>query len=108
VKWLLAGNWTDLQALIKHAVMNATHHAVLFALFDLAKYDRHATIGRLVEHPAVMDLGLDRAAVLRALAALDKAGLADHERVRLTMNGLPLALVLGAPKSRRNTVRRAA
>lgn len=103
VKSLFAGNWTDLQVLIKHAVMNATHHAVLFALFDLAKGDRHATILRLVEHT-----GLDRATVVSALVTLDRAGLADHERVRLTMAGLTMAMVVGAPKRSSKPVSRKA
>lgn len=84
--------------------MNATHHAVLFALFDLARTDRHATVLRVAR---ATSLGKDE--VLAALGALDQAGLADAERVRLTMPGLTLAAMLGAPRARKvDGVRRAA
>jgi hypothetical protein len=98
VKHLLAGNWTDQQVLIRSAGMNNTaRHAVLFALFKLAKNDRHATILRLVA-----ETGHGRAVVEASLLALDRAGLVDQERVRLTMGGLATAALLGAPARVRN------
>lgn len=93
---LLAGNWTDTQLLLKGAVMNLTHHAVLHALFEMAKSDRHATVirlGRAVDLP--------RDVVLSTLGELDRAGLVDAERVRLSMPGLVLAASIGAPRSLR-------
>lgn len=93
---LLAGNWTDLQVLIKAAVMNANHHAVLYALFTLAQNDQHATVLRVAR-----STGLSRDEVESALASLDRGGLAYAERVRLTMQGLGAALMLGAPRARR-------
>lgn len=83
--------------------MNDTAHAVLFALLDLAKSDRAATVIRLVDAT-----GLERAIVERSLLALDRAGYADASRVRLTMPGLAAAAMLGAPRARRTRTLRAA
>ena len=58
-------------------------HAVLHALFTLAKNDRHATVLRLVEAT-----GSSRTEVDAALASLDRKGMVDKERVRLTLIGL--------------------
>ena len=87
---LFAGNWTDLQVLIKDAAMNANHQAVLHALFNLAQNDEHATVLRVANAT-----GLARAEVVASLAALGRAGLADADRVRLTMQGLA-SVMLGA------------
>lgn len=76
--------------------MNDTAHAVLFALLDLAKSDRAATVLRLVDAT-----GFERSVVETTLAALDRAGLADASRVRLSMQGLAAAAMLGAPRVRR-------
>ena len=93
-----AGNWTDLQVLIRSAGMNNTaQHAVLFALFQLAKSDRPATVIRLVA-----ETGHGRPVVEATLRSLDRAGLADAERVRLTMQGLATAAILGAPARAQN------
>jgi predicted transcriptional regulator len=85
--------------------MNPNHHAVLSALLDLARADRHATVLRVALHA-----GLDRATTELSLAALDRAGLVDAERVRLTMHGLAATALLGAPKrsQKRPSARRAA
>jgi hypothetical protein len=96
VNVLFAGNWTDLQVLIKPAGMNANHHAVLYALFTLAQTDQHATVLRVARSS-----GLSRDEVESSLAALDRAGLVFGERVRLTMQGLGAALMMGAPRARR-------
>ncbi len=76
---------------------NTAQHAVLFALFTLAKRDRHATVLRLVE-----ETGQGRAVVEASLQALERAGLVDQERVRLTMGGLAAAALLGAPARSKN------
>lgn len=76
--------------------MNDTAHAVLFALLDLARSDRAATVLRLVDAT-----GLARDVVDATLADLDRAGYADASRVRLTMHGLAAAALLGAPRARR-------
>lgn len=68
---------------------------VLVGLLDLAQVDRAATLIRLMA-----ETDLPRASVGAALARLDRAGLADRERVRLTLTGLALALAV-APRARR-------
>ncbi len=83
--------------------MNDTAHAVLFALLDLAKSDRAATVLRLVDAT-----GLARDVVDATLAELDRTGYADASRVRLTMPGLAAAAMLGAPRARRARALRAA
>jgi hypothetical protein len=84
--------------------MNTTHHAVLFALLDMAQGDCHATVIRLVERvlPLVSpSVAVDRATVEATLADLDRAGLVDASRVRLTLPGLAIAAGLGAPRAAR-------
>ncbi|NUP04919.1 MAG: hypothetical protein HOW73_02540 [Polyangiaceae bacterium] len=83
--------------------MNATHHAVLHALFTLAQNDQHATVLRVAKFT-----GLSRDEVDAALAALDRAGLADRERVRLTMQGLGAAMFAGAPRRASTGAKKAA
>lgn len=72
------------------------NNAVLYTLLDLAKNDCHATVLRVAEAA-----GLERAVVVSSLASLDKVGLVDRERVRLTMMGLVVASGLKAPMARR-------
>jgi hypothetical protein len=43
--------------------------------------------------------GTDVLAVLRAMAALERAGLADARRLRLTLSGLALAAAFSDPES---------
>jgi len=43
--------------------------------------------------------GSDVLAVLRAMAALERAGLADARRLRLTLSGLALAAAFSGPES---------
>jgi predicted transcriptional regulator len=83
--------------------MNSAHNAVLFSLLDLAKNDQHATVLRVADAA-----GLDRAEVVSSLAALDKVGLVDSDRVRLTMMGLVVASGLKAPRARREIAKKAA
>jgi DNA-binding IclR family transcriptional regulator len=66
--------------------MNSTLSSVLHALFVLASQDHHATILRVAKKT-----GLSRAEVETSLAALDRAGLVDADRVRLTLPGLAYA-----------------
>jgi hypothetical protein len=73
---------------------NTATHAVLFALYDMARKDRAATLIRIVAAT-----GLERSEAERALLALDRAGLAHADRVRLSMQGLAAAVVLGAPRA---------
>ena len=88
---LLAGNWTRTQVLLKRAVMlNASLHNVLHALYVLASQDCHATVLRVAKKA-----GLSRGEVESALAALDRAGLVDQDRVRLTLPGLAYAASAG-------------
>ena len=77
---------------------NATH-AVLFALYDLARQDRAATFIRIAAAT-----GLQRSEVEAALLALDRAGLAHADRVRLSMQGLAAAVVLGPPRRSAQTL----
>lgn len=71
--------------------MNASLQNVLHALFVLASQDCHATVLRVAKKT-----GLSRSEVEGALAALDRAGLADASRVRLTLPGLAYAASAGA------------
>jgi predicted transcriptional regulator len=82
---------------------NTAHHAVLFALWELARKDRPATVLRLATAT-----GLERAVVERSLARLDEAGLVHADRVRLSMQGLAAAVMLGAPKQGKRSQLRAA
>lgn len=70
--------------------MTQTLSSVLHALYVLASQDHHATILRVAKKT-----GLTRAEVETALAALDRAGLADADRVRLTLPGLAYAASAG-------------
>lgn len=76
--------------------MNATHQAVLVTLLDFAQTDRHATVLRLADA-----LELPRAAIDQALAELDRAGLVDASRVRLSLFGLAMAAALPVRRARR-------
>ena len=82
---------------------NTATHAVLFALYEMARKDRAATLIRLAAAT-----GLDRSEVERSLAALDEAGLAHADRVRLSMQGLATAVLLGAPRRVKHAHLRAA
>jgi DNA-binding IclR family transcriptional regulator len=70
--------------------MKPTFQDVLHALFVLASQDCHATVLRVAKKT-----GLSRAEVETALAALDRAGLVDADRVRLTLPGLAFAASAG-------------
>ncbi len=80
-----------------NSIMNLTtsETLVLVGLLDLAQADRAATLIRLAA-----ETDLSRQAVEAGLGRLDRAGLADRERLRLTLTGLALALAV-APRARR-------
>lgn len=61
----------------------------LFALFDLAREDRPAHIGNVAAR-----LGVERRDLARALKQLERKGLCDAARCRLTMSGLLAATTL--------------
>lgn len=105
-----AENWTDFQWLIMGTVMlNNTERQVLVALFRLGRSNRHATAIRLANAA-----GFTPDETRALLASLETKGLADAERVRLTLNGLVVATSLavgsqaGARRSTRLLVRDAA
>lgn len=66
--------------------MNRIQLATLQLLYKMAREDRPADLGALAA-----ELGQTCVAMDRVLGELEKAGLADAERVRLTMSGLALA-----------------
>lgn len=82
--------------------LNGTERALLAVLFDMARTDCHATVLRLAERT-----GLTRPQVEDVLAQLERRGLVDAERVRLTMSGLATTMLLGAAAPRRATKRAA-
>lgn len=57
--------------------------AVLVALFDLARDGHPAHMGNLADR-----LGITRKEAVRALVVLEKRGLCEADRARLTMKGL--------------------
>ena len=65
---------------------------VLQYLYTLAQRTEPASIGQIA-----CDLGLSRAVVARILLTLDRAGLVDCARVRLTLPGLALAVSTRTP-----------
>lgn len=71
----------------------------LFALFDLAQENRPAHLGNVAAR-----LATERKDLVRALKDLERKGLVDAARCRLTMQGLLTARVLrssGATGARR-------
>lgn len=60
--------------------------STLFSLFDLAREDRPAHVGNVASR-----IGEPRAEVARALRHLERRGLCDASRCRLTMQGLLVA-----------------
>jgi Mn-dependent DtxR family transcriptional regulator len=80
---------------------NELFASVLHHLYQLASADSAATVIRLARAT-----GASREEVEAALDALDRAGLVDRERVRLTMAGLTIALGVSRPRAR--TILRAA
>lgn len=81
---------------------NTAHHAVLFALLDMARKDQAATVIRVMQATT-----LARPEVESLLGMLDRAGLVDSERVRLTLQGLAVAMTLGAPRRARRELKAA-
>ncbi len=68
---------------------------VLVTLFRQAQIDQSASCVSVG-----LALGVPLTDVLRALVELEKAGLIDAERVRLTMRGLAVATSLAQPVAR--------
>ncbi|MFO0552389.1 MAG: hypothetical protein U0271_28635 [Polyangiaceae bacterium] len=80
--------------------MTREQHAVLHALFALARADRYATVLRVVRFVSDLGLPMTKQDVEGTLRALDAAGLVDASRVRLSMQGFAIASVLGRPAVR--------
>lgn len=66
--------------------LNAAQLAILVRLYRLARTDRPASLARLAR-----DLQSPAPALAAELDALDRAGLVDAARVRLTLSGLCVA-----------------
>ena len=83
-----------------NALQGTAEHTVLFALWDLARKDVHATVLRVCDAS-----GLGRSVVDATLVALDRAGWVDRSRVRLSLTGLTIVMTLGAPRGVQRNVR---
>ena len=70
--------------------------SLVLALFDLARLGLSADVACLAGR-----LGIEDARVTRALAELDRRGLCDARRVRLSLAGLALASQLDMERSER-------
>ena len=75
--------------------------ATVRCLFDMAREDRPAELGRLASRLALSCRQTDA-----ILHELERAGLADAERVRLTMPGLAVAVALPEGLHQKVTARR--
>jgi len=83
--------------------MTANESKALLVLFNLARNDEHADLALVAER-----LGLSCVDADRVLASLDRQGMVDADRVRLTMSGLVVAVSADArtkprPGSQRGT-----
>ena len=76
---------------------------VLLGLFDLARADRAATVGRLWEQTL-----LSRETVVTAIDRLEACGYADRAALRLTLPGLAVAVALASRVRRAERSRRLA
>lgn len=86
-------------------MLNPTHRAVLQVLFSMASEDRHADVALVAE-----EVGLSCTALSELLEELDGAGLVDATTVRLTMQGLVIAVssrraATGKHEARRSRMR---
>ncbi len=63
------------------------HHAALQVLYKLARTDQPADLSLVAA-----ELGVTCVAADQLLRALERAGLVDSERVRLTLSGLAVAV----------------
>ena len=96
VRALSAGNWTEIQYSDKTGVMiNRAQQAVLRVLFTMASEGCPADRFLLAA-----ELGLSDREVDVVLEQLDRAGLVDARRVRLTMIGLAVAVNLPRARDR--------
>lgn len=90
-------NWTVVQYIVHRALMiTQTQRIVLRALFELANADQPADLASVTELVA-----LDAAETVAILGMLERSGLADARRFRLTMGGLALAVNTLALERRR-------
>lgn len=71
--------------------MTNTESKALLVLYNLARHDLHADLALVAEH-----LGVSCVAADEILSVLERAGLVDADRVRLTMSGLVLAVSANA------------
>lgn len=69
--------------------LNAAQHAILVRLYRLGRTDRPASLARLAR-----DLQSPAESLAVELRTLDRAGLVDAARVRLTLSGLCVAASL--------------
>ncbi len=89
-------------------MLNNTERLALVALVRMARNNRHATAIRLASA-----IGVTPAEAREALTSLDAKGFADAERVRLSLNGLVVAMSLGscasvgAPRTKAKALRAA-
>lgn len=83
-----------------NTLQGTAEHTVLFALWDLARQDVHATVLRVCDAA-----GLGRSVVEATLTSLERAGWVDRSRVRLSLTGLTIVMSLGAPKVARRNAR---
>lgn len=86
-------------------MLNPTHRAVLQVLFSMASEDRHADVALVAD-----EVGLSCTALSELLEELDGAGLVDATTVRLTMQGLVIAVssrraATGKHEARRSRMR---
>jgi hypothetical protein len=79
-------------------MLNPTHRQLLRALYALAADDRHADLSLVASAIGASCVETDR-----QLAVLERAGLVDADRVRLTLVGLALAVSLSEPAARHAT-----
>lgn len=68
---------------------NSNAARILVSLYDLARADRSASLGLLAEM-----LGVSATVAAEALLELDRRGLADADRCRLSFSGLAIASTL--------------
>lgn len=80
-------------------MMTGNESKALLVLYNLARQDEHADLAIVAER-----LGLSCVQADEALVSLERRGLVDADRVRLTMTGLVVAVSADARKKPRPTV----
>ena len=79
--------------------MTGNESKALLVLYNLAREDEHADLALIAER-----LGISCVQADEVLGSLERRGLVDAERVRLTMSGLVVAVSADARKKPRPTV----